>query len=168
MAKPITFINKKVLTEEEQKQQNLKNLSEELAENTETLQNTLAIMKELNDIGILEAVQSMLKAKEEITKILLGQVTREPVTNLLNNMMGAAGMLTDLDPAVTGKLLKSVSTGVESAEQYLQNPKKVGVMDLLKVLKDPDVNRAMGFGIHFLKGMGKGLGQKDEAPDNEA
>ncbi len=30
----------------------------------------------------------------------------------------------------------------------------------MKVLKDPDINRAIGFGLHFLKGMGKGL--KDE------
>ena len=27
----------------------------------------------------------------------------------------------------------------------------------MKVLKDPDINRAIGFGLHFLKGMGKGL-----------
>ena len=25
----------------------------------------------------------------------------------------------------------------------------------MKVLKDPDINRAIGFGLHFLKGMGK-------------
>ena len=45
------------------------------------------IVGELNDIGMLEA-NSMLKAKEPIAKIVLGQVTREPVTNLINNMMG--------------------------------------------------------------------------------
>jgi uncharacterized protein YjgD (DUF1641 family) len=28
---------------------------------------------------------------------------------------------------------------------------------LIKSLKDPDVNRAVKFGLHFLKGMGKGL-----------
>ncbi len=27
----------------------------------------------------------------------------------------------------------------------------------MKVLKDPDINRAIGFGLHFLKGMGKGI-----------
>lgn len=47
---------------------------------------------------MLEAANSMLKAKEPIAKIVLGQVTREPVTNLINNMMGAAGALTELDP----------------------------------------------------------------------
>lgn len=155
-------VNKKVLTEEELKQQKL---ADELAEISEALKNTLSIMKELNDIGILEAAQSMLKAKEEITKILLAQVTREPVTNAINNLMGAAGALSEIDPATTTKLMKSFSEGMESAEEYLHHPKKIGVMDLMRVLKDPDVNRAVGFGIHFLKGLGQGLAERKD--DNE-
>lgn len=35
--------------------------------------------------------------------------------------------------------------------------KKIGMLDLVKVLNDPDINRAIGFGIHFMKGLGKGL-----------
>ena len=27
----------------------------------------------------------------------------------------------------------------------------------MKMLNDPDVNRALNFGVHFLKGLGKGL-----------
>jgi uncharacterized protein YjgD (DUF1641 family) len=27
----------------------------------------------------------------------------------------------------------------------------------MKTLNDPDINRAIGFGVHFLKGMGKEL-----------
>ena len=46
------------------------------------------IVGELNDIGMLEAANSMLKQKEPIAKIVLGQVTREPVTNLINNNDG--------------------------------------------------------------------------------
>lgn len=160
MAAPIKAIQKQGLTEEEQKQQKLEGLKELLANNEEALNQMFNIVGELNDIGMLEAANSMLKAKEPIAKIVLGQVTREPVTNLINNMMGAAGALTELNPELTKKLVGSVLTGMDEGNQHLQSNKKVGILDLMKVLKDPDSNRAIGFGLHFLKGMGKGL--KDE------
>ncbi|PEP38180.1 hypothetical protein CN568_25740 [Bacillus pseudomycoides] len=160
MAAPIKAIQKQGLTEEEQKQQKLEDLKELLANNEEALNQMFNIVGELNDIGMLEAANSMLKAKEPIAKIVLGQVTREPVTNLINNMMGAAGALTELNPELTKKLVGSVLTGMDEGNQHLQSNKKVGILDLIKVLKDPDINRAIGFGLHFLKGMGKGL--KDE------
>ncbi|PEF23633.1 DUF1641 domain-containing protein [Bacillus pseudomycoides] len=160
MAAPIKAIQKQGLTEEEQKQQKLEDLKELLANNEEALNQMFNIVGELNDIGMLEAANSMLKAKEPIAKIVLGQVTREPVTNLINNMMGAAGALTELNPELTKKLVGSVLTGMDEGNQHLQSNKKVGILDLMKVLKDPNINRAIGFGLHFLKGMGKGL--KDE------
>ncbi|MEK4467961.1 MULTISPECIES: DUF1641 domain-containing protein [Bacillus] len=157
MAAPIQAIQKQELTEEERKQQKLEDLKELLANNEESLNQMFNIVGELNDIGMLESANSMLKAKEPIAKIVLGQVTREPVTNLINNMMGAAGALTELDPELTKKLIGSVLTGMDEGNQHLQSNKKVGIFDLMKVLKDPDINRAIGFGLHFLKGMGKGL-----------
>ncbi|SCC13830.1 DUF1641 domain-containing protein [Bacillus mycoides] len=157
MAAPIQAIQKQELTEEELKQQKLEDLKELLANNEDALHQMFNIVGELNDIGMLEAANSMLKAKEPIAKIVLGQVTREPVTNLINNMMGAAGALTELDPELTKKLVGSVLTGMDEGNQHLQSNKKVGILDLMKVLKDPDINRAIGFGLHFLKGMGKGL-----------
>ncbi|MGE7938370.1 DUF1641 domain-containing protein [Bacillus paramycoides] len=160
MAVPIQAIEKQELTEEEIKQQKLEDLKELLANNEDALNQMFNIVGELNDIGMLEAANSMLKAKEPIAKIVLGQVTREPFTNLINNMMGAAGALTELDPELTKKLVGSVLIGMDEGNQHLQNNKKIGILDLMKVLKDPDINRAIGFGLHFLKGMGKGL--KDE------
>ncbi|MFK4292179.1 DUF1641 domain-containing protein [Bacillus sp. RC250] len=157
MAAPIQAIQKQELTEEELKQQKLEALKELLADNEDALNQMFNIVGELNDIGMLEAANSMLKAKEPIAKIVLGQVTREPVTNLINNMMGAAGALTELDSELTKKLIGSVLTGMDEGNQHLQSNKKVGILDLMKVLKDPDINRAIGFGLHFLKGMGKGL-----------
>lgn len=71
--------------------------------------------------------------------------------------MGATGALMNTDPELTTKLVNSAMRGMDEANDYLQTDKKVKVMDLFKLLNDPDINRALGFGIHFLKGMGKEL-----------
>ena len=157
MAKPIKVIKKIELTEEQKKEQSLEGLLSELVQNKDSLFETLHLLQELHNSGILEAASSLVKAKEEVAQIAVGQMTREPVTNMINNAMAAGGVLTQMDPEMTKKLMGSVVKGLERAEQGLQSNEKIGVMDLIKALKDPDLNRAIGFGLNLLKGVGEGL-----------
>ncbi|WP_338448444.1 DUF1641 domain-containing protein [Niallia oryzisoli] len=157
MAKPIQMIKKVELSEEEKQSQSLESLLSEVAENKDSLLDTLHLLQELHNSGILEAINSLVKAKEEVAKIAVGQMTREPVTNIINNAMAAGGALTELDPEMTKKLMGSVKKGLEKAEQGLKSNSKVGILGLMKALKDPDLNRAIGFGLNLLKGVGEGL-----------
>ncbi|MFC9600344.1 DUF1641 domain-containing protein [Peribacillus butanolivorans] len=156
MAAPITEIHNPI-TEEEIKLQKLEELKTLVTNNEDVLNNLFKILGELNESGVLEAANSMLQGKEQIAKIALQQVTRQPVTNLINTLMGATGALMNADAAQSTKLLNSALAGVDEANKFLQTDKKIGVMNLMKTLNDPDINRAIGFGIHFLKGMGKEL-----------
>ncbi len=157
MAQPINVIQKTELTEEEKKKQSLENLLSGIAENKDSLLETLALLQELHDSGILDAVGSLLNAKEKAASIAIGQLTRQPVTNMINNAMAAGGLLTELDPETTSKLSKSLMSGLKKAEQGLKDDSKIGLFDLMKALKDPDINRVLGFGFNLLKGMGEGL-----------
>ncbi|NRG43359.1 DUF1641 domain-containing protein [Bacillus sp. CRN 9] len=156
MAAPITEIYREI-DEEKIKQQKIDELKTLVSENEDTINNLFKILGELNDSGILQATNSMLKGKEEIAKIALGQVSREPVTNLINTLMGATAALMEADAEQTTKLIKSAMSGIDEGKSFLESEHKIGVMNLVKVLNDPDINRAIGFGIHFLRGMGKGL-----------
>jgi len=157
MANPIKMIKKVELTEEQKKSQSIESLLSEVVLNKDSLLETLDLLQELHNSGILEAAGSLVKAKEKVAKIAVGQMTREPVTNIINNVMAAGGALTTLEPEMTKKLMGSVAKGLAKAEQGLQSNSKVGILDLLKVLNDPDINRAIGFGLNLLKGIGEGL-----------
>lgn len=157
MAQPINAVRKNIVSEEDKKKQSLDELAAHLTEHDEALKKTLELVRELHDSGILEAVHAMLKAKKDIARIALDQASRKPVTNVINNLMGAAEALSEMDPELTKKLLGSVSSGMEEAREYLKAPRKVGIFGLLKILFDPDINRVLGFGARFLKGMGKKL-----------
>lgn len=155
MATPITNIRKKVLTEQEQQQQIIDQLQKQLADSNAALDRSLSILRELESSGILGAAESMLKAKAEISEIILGQVSRKEVTNLINNGMAAAGALTAIDPAQTSQLMGSVQQGLKEAAK--PSNEKIGLMSMLRAMKDPDIQRALGFGLRFLKGLGQGL-----------
>lgn len=157
MASPITQIKKRQWTPEEIRQQKLYELETMIAEQNQALTKLLAITGDLDQAGVLDAVVAMVKAKEGIAEIVMEQATRKPVTNLINNMMSAAGALTAIDPSSTEKLASSAVHGLKEAESQNYNGKKLGVIQLVKAFRDPDVNRAIKFGLNFLKGMGKGL-----------
>lgn len=162
MAEPITNIHRSTLTEEEQIEIKFDNLKKQFVDNEESVSKVLEIMEELNDIGALEAVAAMLLAKEDIAKITLDQVSREPVTNLLNTIIGATSSVMATDPEKMKKLVSSAMSGINEGYDFVETDKKVKMFDLMKVLNDPDINRAIGFGIHFLKGMGKQLNEESD------
>ncbi|MGR4032473.1 DUF1641 domain-containing protein, partial [Bacillus sp. ZZQ-131] len=142
MAKEITVIKKKVVTEEEQKQQVADELLNELSNNREAVEETMQLLAQLQKAGILDAAISLLAAKEDVSKIAVEQLNREPVKNALNNMMGAGEALSSVDPEITKQITSSLVTGLQFATDELNCGKKTKVMDFFKVLKDPDINRA--------------------------
>lgn len=162
MAEPITNIHRKQLTEEEEVQLKWDNLKQRFSNNEASLNKVLDIIEELNEAGMLEALEAMLLAKEDITKITLDQVSREPVTNLLNVIIGATSSLMKIDPENTNKLINSALKGLESGNEFVEEEQKVKLFDLMRMLNDPDINRAIGFGIHFLKGMGEQLSERSD------
>lgn len=68
MAKEITLIKKKVVTEEEQKQQVADALLNELSNNREAVEETMQLLAQLQKAGILDAAISLLAAKEDVSK----------------------------------------------------------------------------------------------------
>ena len=157
MAMPIKTIKRIELTAEQKKEQTLESLLTEVVQNKDSLVETLDLLQELHNSGILDVINSLVKTKEEVAKIAVGQMTREPVTNMINNAMAAGGVLTQMDPEMTKKLMGSVAKGLERAEQGLQSNSTTGMLDIMKALKDPDMNRAITFGLNLLKGIGEEL-----------
>ena len=154
---PIRTIKRIELTEEQKREQTLDSLLTEVVQTKDSLVETLDLLQELHNSGILDAINSLVKTKEEVARIAVGQMTREPVTNMINNAMAAGGVLTQMDPEMTKKLMGSVAKGLERAEQGLQSNSTTGILDIMKALKYPDMNRAITFGLNLLKGIGEEL-----------
>jgi len=157
MAKPITKIDEPILTEKEIQAQSLEKVLQDLSQNADGIIETIKLLQELHDSGILGAINNLVAAKEQVAKIAVGQMLRPPVTTAINNAMAAAGAITEIDPETTKKLMGGLSKGLQKAEEGFQSNKKVGVFELVKLIRDPDVNRVIKFSLNLLKGLGEGL-----------
>ncbi|KSU83516.1 DUF1641 domain-containing protein [Fictibacillus enclensis] len=157
MAQPITKIVHPARTEKELQEQSLEAILTDLAKSGDGIREMIKLFNELHESGILGSVNGLVEAKEKVAGIAVEQLLRPQITNAINNMMAAAGALSDTNPDMTKKLMGALGNGLEKAEKGLEANEKVGVFDLMKALKDPDINRAIGFGLNLLKGVGEGL-----------
>ncbi|MCK6258212.1 DUF1641 domain-containing protein [Fictibacillus sp. KIGAM418] len=157
MAQPITKIVHSTRTEKEMQEQQIETIVEDLAKSADGIKELIKLFQQLHDSGILGSVNGLVEAKEKVAGIAVEQLLRPQMTNAINNMMAAAGVLSDTNPEMTKKLMSSLGNGIQRAEKGLISNEKVGIFDLMKALKDPDINRAIGFGMNLLKGVGEGL-----------
>lgn len=160
MAKPITSIHKYEPTIEELQQEKLHELQALLAEQEAAMNKILKITGELNNAGVLDAVQAAVKAKDDIASIAVDQLSGESASNIIKNVLNASGIFASIDPEISEKLADSMKSGLHEAQFANEDSRQIGLFDLMKSLKDPDINRAVNFGLHFLKGMGKSLDGK--------
>lgn len=161
MAVPITSIRIEELPLEENKKKKLDELQSLIIQQDQALNKILEITGELDNAGVFDAVKAMVKAKDDIAKIAVDQVSKEPVTNLINHMLNAISVISSIDPELTAKLGVSIKSGLHEAELYKDNEQKVTIFQIMTALNDADINRAVKFGLDFMKGMGKELAGDD-------
>lgn len=125
---------------------------------TEDLQ---LLLEELHESGILEAARSLIAAKESATKIAVEQMVRGEVVTAINNVMAIGAVLTKVDTNHFSQLAEGLKAGFVQGEKAVKKNKKVGLFHLSKALKDPDVNRAIRYGLGFLQGLGKHLPEEE-------
>ncbi|MED4601540.1 DUF1641 domain-containing protein [Paenibacillus validus] len=159
MARAITDIDKPVPDQEEETAQAIRHMMKEAANRTEPLVKVMSILDELNRLGILDAVEGLLKNSKQIAAIGMEQMNKPGAHRMIKNGMGAVQLLTQLDPAKLGAILQGLSEGVNQAVRPEPDPKQ-GLWGIVQSLRKPEVRVSLSMMMGFLQGMGKGLSKK--------
>ncbi|EUJ45951.1 DUF1641 domain-containing protein [Listeria riparia] len=157
MAEPISKIRRVEKTEDEVKQEKMAAIKDQIVTEDAAFLEALELVKALHDSGALDMITSALKAKEDIATTFLNEARKEPATNAINNLMISGKLLTDTKPEQTEKLLEGLANAQAKANESLKDDTTLGLFGLAKAMKDPDVNRALRYGLAFLKGVGQEL-----------
>lgn len=157
MAKAITHLNKRIPDSVEEQHQAIKELIEMTAENRQALMDLLEIVQEAHDAGITDIVKGALKARHKVGSIAIQQMNQPAVYHIVKNMFSIIGLVGGLDSKKMTHLFDSLEHGVNQATDAINTDDNTTVWDLVKILKDPDINRAITMLMGFLKGMGSHL-----------
>lgn len=165
MAKATRRIELKTKNIEEERQEDLGAIIQQIADNRAVIQDSLTILAELHESGLLDIVKGLLAERVKVSEIAIHQVNQPGAHHIIKNSFSIIGMLASIEPKQTGRLLESLSSGLESVAQQDQADKPMSIWGLTKAMKDPGINKSIQTLLSFLKGMGDSLNEPPIRPD---
>jgi uncharacterized protein YjgD (DUF1641 family) len=155
MAKAIRQINKSIPTEEELQLQAISDIMKVIGENRDAIVSSVDILKNLYDLGVLQAVQGLLEQRVDIATIALKQINQPAMHNSIKNAFNAIKFFGSVKPEQLQLILQGLSQGLERSSESNPQQKQQSLWQMSKSLRDPDVKASLSTAIEFLQGMGK-------------
>lgn len=154
MAKQLSNIEKRVMTQAEKDAQSLGQIMGAVSQQKEALMVFLDVLGELHQAGVLELLRGMLKSRTKIGVIALSQLNKSGAQHVIRNGFSAVQFLATLEPGRLRQMLDAVAHGLENAKPA---ERRLGVTGLVRAVRDPEVNASISTMLNFLHGMGEGL-----------
>lgn len=126
-------------------------------DSTAALEEGLYVLRQLHEHGVLDVLGKTVRGGEGLTASLLHILGGESGTTLLRNVTELGKTLATLDPHEVGILGSAVTTGIHEGARHVAAGKGIGLGELLGLLKDRDVQVALGALMAVLKGAGRAL-----------
>lgn len=170
MAKPITKIHRIELTEEEKREQDLLEIEQMLADNKEVIKDLLSILNKMNDRKMLTMVNSLFGQGDRVLDIVVKAADKPETANTIKNLLLLLGMLGTLNVQQLEPVMLKVNNGIARMAQA-DKEEDAGYGSMIGSLASPEVKRAIGLLLTFLKGMGenkKEFERTTQMPEDQA
>ncbi|GEK57214.1 DUF1641 domain-containing protein [Marinococcus halophilus] len=171
MAERITHIEKLKFSEEELKQRDMEELQSQLLDNKESLEKMVRTANLLDESGLLDMANGLLSEGDKVLNVAVNAMNTEGSTNMLKNLLLLAGEAGKLDVESMQPILLKLNKGLERVakmeEEKEDTKQTVNIFQLLKLLRDPEVNHTLSLGIAFMRGMGETGKPEMEREQNE-
>lgn len=154
MAKPTNVIARPVKTTEEERATALEALLEGASDNSPALLEALALLQSLHQRGILEALAALFQKGDDVLGITMDTLAQPAYSRGAKNALALAQTLSALDEETLATSQRMVVNGVRGFTNAKPPVKPLGVFDLLRALKDPDVSAGLAATLGLLKGIG--------------
>ncbi|PRR88033.1 DUF1641 domain-containing protein [Bacillus atrophaeus] len=161
MAKAITKIQKQTVTEEDQRKRDLEEIETALIDHKEAILETMHILGHMNDRGILSALSGLFGQGDKVMDILVKTADKSETANMLKNLLLLGGTLGMLNVKQLEPFILKINAGVANAAEQKDSNEKIGYFDILRSLRDPEINKAVTMLFTFLKGMGEDTKEKE-------
>ena len=154
MADPITKIIPETVDPEVVRENDKEALLTALLERKESVEGFIEIIEKMDERGLLDLVNGLLGQGEKVLAIAAKELNKPNVTDTLDHLMNLASMVGHLNTEKLKGLADQVNAGLDSAEEVVNSGARTSLFDLMKALKDPEINRSITALLGFLKGAG--------------
>ena len=143
-------------------------LAEAQADSNEALLEGLKLLRGLHETGVLETLVKLVRGGEGLLGGTLRVLEGDSSTRLTRNVLELVRTASEIDPEAVGSLGRAVNAGLIEGAKRVRKGDGIGLGELLGLLKDRDVQVALGALFGTLKGFGRSLrdssGETTETP----
>lgn len=161
MAKAIKTVHRIEITEEQKRKQDLDEVENALIENKESILELLQMLNHMHDRGILSLLTGLFGQGDKVMDILVKKADTPETANTLKNLLLMVGVLGTINVKQLEPILLKVNSGIARVAEEKDTDEKTGVFDIMRSLKDPEINRSVTLLLNFLKGMGQDTSQME-------
>ncbi|WP_281975234.1 DUF1641 domain-containing protein [Halobacillus litoralis] len=154
MGKAISSIKRYELSKEEQREKDMQEVQEAVADNKEAILKGIGLLRALDEEGALDMVTAFTRSKDEALANVVKEIDKDQYEPLLRNLPELVFLLGEINVGEMRELASRLNNGMEAMEGE-GTEQKTSFLDLAKALKDPEINRSITMMMHFLKGMGR-------------
>lgn len=117
----------------------------------------LKVLQAMEDRGMLDILLALLQRGEGVLAHVVDVLAKPEVTSSLETLIKSVQALGKLNSVGLLKTLDGVTAGLDRVAEAAPPEQHLGVYDVLRRLKDPDVNAGLAFALDFLQGMGRAV-----------
>ncbi|MFC4556903.1 DUF1641 domain-containing protein [Virgibacillus kekensis] len=154
MADQISNIKRMKIPEETVREHNLDEVTKAVSENKEAILKGIDFLSMLNDSGYLDMTNALIKHKDEAMANVFKQLNRPQYSAAVENLVKMFILVGELNVDELQNFSEKLNRGLEKADESSEQ-ESTSYMDLLKALKDPEINRSITMLLNFLRGMGR-------------
>ncbi|MFZ4453921.1 DUF1641 domain-containing protein [Salibacterium aidingense] len=154
MAEPISDIKRMEMSRQEKVEQDVQEVKEVVSANKESIVKGIELLSALEEADALEAATALTKKRKTLLNNVIKEIDKPKYTDALDTLPNLIFLLGDLDIEETRMLLQRLNNGLRETEGEKEQ-EETSYTDIVKSLKDPDINRSITLLLQFLKGMGK-------------
>ena len=154
MSEPITNIKRMEIPAEQTREKNLTETLDLISEHKTAIEKGINLLSTLEESGLLDTIQAFIKHKDTAIDATMEHLDTPKYTDIMENLMRLTLLTGSLNMDDIEHFAKRINEGTSEA-RIAQNMEKTTYTDLIKALKDPDINRSITMILEFLRGMGK-------------
>jgi uncharacterized protein YjgD (DUF1641 family) len=154
VAKAIQQIERTPVVPEEKASQDKEALIAALLERREAIEKAILFLQRADERGLLDVITALIGQGDKVMGVVSRELNKPHNSTMLVHFVKLAEMVGELDVEKLQPLIAKVNQGIEKADELVLTGETTTLFDMLKALKDPDVNRSITAIFGFLKGAG--------------
>ncbi|MGM7702828.1 DUF1641 domain-containing protein [Pseudalkalibacillus sp. Hm43] len=155
MAKPTRKIEPLVPSKDQIREQGMEEIEDALVERKEAVLEMLTLVDRLHESDVLPLLSALVHHKDQATSALFQEINRPQNAQFARNMVDLMGFLGKVEFEKMQPLMERMNEGILEANKEEEKEDLISMFQLLKALKDPEINRSIRMLLAFLKGMGR-------------